>query len=195
MFMLVFLTNCNNKRLPVYGLKEYAEGIDQDTIYHIIPNWSFINQNGDSISSNNFNGNICVVDFFFTHCPTICPVMTNNMVYLQEKTEDLNVQYLSYSVNPKKDNPDRLKWYANKFGINEDNWNLLTGEQEKIYELGVKGYLVPNQEDALSPGGFLHSEKFILIDKKGRIRGFYNGTDINQMDLIIKDIEILIKDE
>ena len=114
--MLVFLTNCNNKRLPVYGLKEYAEGIDQDTIYHVIPNWSFINQNGDSISSNNFNGNICVVDFFFTHCPTICPVMTNNMVYLQEKTEDLNVQYLSYSVNPKKDNLKYLRTKQKKLG-------------------------------------------------------------------------------
>ena len=111
---------------------------------------------------------------------------------LQEKTKDLEVQFLSYTVDPTRDSSATLKNYQQAYGINDDNWNMLTGDQYKIYELGVNGYLVPNQEDALAPGGFLHSEMFMLIDKQGRIRGYYDGTNAKNMDKIVHDINVLI---
>ena len=189
----ICLISCNNKekQLPIYGQKDFIEGIDKDTIYHTIPQWSFVNQNGDFVNSSDYLGDIYVVYFFFTHCPSICPAMTKNVVNLQQKAINLDIKFLSYTVDPEKDSSERLKWYENTFGINGKNWNLLTGDQQSIYELGVNGYLVPNQEDALSPGGFLHSEKVMLVDKKGRIRGSYDGTDSDQIDKLFEDILIL----
>jgi len=187
-----YSSNDESMSLPIYGVKEFIEGVDDDTIYHTIPNWEFINQNGDIVSSGDYLGEIYVADFFFTSCPTICPIMTVNMMSLQERTKDLGVQFLSYTVDPKRDNSETLKQYQEAYGINGNNWDLITGDQHKIYELGVKGFLVPNQEDALAPGGFLHSEKMILIDQLGRVRGFYDGTKLDQIEDIIVDIKKLI---
>ena len=184
-------SNQSIKELPIYGNKEFLKGLDTDTIFHTIPQWSFINQFGKAVSSDAYKGKIYVVDFFFSHCPTICPAMTMNLVKLQQLSIDLDIELISFTVDPKKDSSERLFWYQNAFGINGDNWNLLTGNQSAIYELGVNGFLVPNQEDALAPGGFLHSEKIMLIDKKGRIRGYYDGTDEDQISLIFEDIVIL----
>ena len=175
--------------LPIHGFKE--SGDNGETIYHTIPDWKFVNQNGEIVSSERYKGQIYIAEFFFTNCPTICPKMTVNMHSLQEKTKDLNVQFLSYTVDPIRDTSATLKTYQQAYGINEKNWNMLTGDQYKIYELGVKGYLVPNQEDALAPGGFLHSEMFMLIDKKGRIRGYYDGTNSQNIDKIVRDIKYL----
>jgi len=183
--------NIESSSLPIHGIKEFIEGIDDDTIYHTIPNWQFVNQYGDTISSKSYIGHIYIADFFFTSCPTICPKMTINMVKLQEMTKELNVKFLSYTVDPNRDNSETLKQYQDAYGINGNNWNLITGDQYKIYELGVKGFLVPNQEDALAPGGFLHSEKMMLIDQLGRIRGYYDGTDESQMNDIVNDIKKL----
>lgn len=180
--------NANIEPLPVFGQKEFIEGIDLDTIYHTVPNWSFQNQYGYTVKSDFYSGKIYVVDFFFSHCPTICPAMTMNMVKLQKMTKELNVAFVSFTVDPKNDTSERLLWYQNAFGINGANWNLLTGDQTLIYKLGVNGFLVPNQQDALAPGGFLHSQKMMLIDAEGRIRGYYDGTDIDQMSIILNDI-------
>ena len=176
--------------LPIHGFKESDSS--GKTIYHTIPDWEFINQNGEKVSSEEYKGQIYVTEFFFTNCPTICPKMTVNMHALQSKTKDLDVQFLSYTVDPTRDSSATLKNYQQAYGINDDNWNMLTGDQYKIYELGVNGYLVPNQEDALAPGGFLHSEMFMLIDKQGRIRGYYDGTNAKNMDKIVHDINVLI---
>lgn len=196
--IILILTGCNCQSnietLPILGHKEFIKGIDVDTLYHTIPTWSFQNQYGDTIKSDFYIGKIHVVDFFFSHCPTICPAMTMNMVKLQESTKELNVNFVSFTVDPKQDSSERLLWYQDAFGINGNNWNLLTGDQSLIYELGVHGFLVPNQEDALAPGGFLHSEKMMLIDPKGRIRGYYDGTDIDQMTILLNDI-IKLKQE
>ena len=178
--------------LPILGFKESDD--NGKTIYHTIPDWEFINQNGKTVSSKDYKGSIYIAEFFFTNCPTICPKMTVNMHALQEKTKDLDVQFVSYTVDPKRDTSATLKNYQQTYGINDENWNMLTGEQYKIYELGVNGYLVPNQEDALAPGGFLHSEMFMLIDKLGRIRGYYDGTNPKNMDKIVHDIKILINE-
>jgi len=183
----LIIVKSNN--LPIHGFKE--SGDNGETIYHTIPDWEFVNQNGEIVSSEKYKGQIYIAEFFFTNCPTICPKMTVNMHSLQEKTKELDVQFLSYTVDPIRDTSATLKTYQQAYGINEKNWNMLTGDQYKIYELGVKGYLVPNQEDALAPGGFLHSEMFMLIDQKGRIRGYYDGTNSQNIDKIVRDIKYL----
>jgi protein SCO1/2 len=181
--------------LPIFGYKDYDSKIDKDTVYHQIPNWIFLNQNGVSISSKDLNGKVHLVDFFFTNCPTICPKMTLNMKKIQDalKIECLNnVELLSFTVDPNSDSIERLNEYANSYDLDSVNWSLLTGDQNTIYELGVNGFLVPNQEDALAPGGFLHSEKLILIDKEQRIRGYYDGTDSTIVPIVVEHIKTLL---
>lgn len=183
-----------NKTLPVYGNKDFDPSIDSDTIFHSIPYWSFLNQNREVISSDQFSEKVCLVDFFFTSCPSICPKLTLKMKEIQNQLnrECLNnVELLSFTVDPNRDSVKTLKDYSRNYNINDENWNLLTGDQSTIYELGVKGFLVPNQEDALAPGGFLHSEKLILIDKKGHIRGYYDGTDSTNTTKIVEHIKLL----
>ncbi len=181
--------------LPIFGNKDYDSKIDKDTVYHQIPYWSFLNQTGDGISSKDLNGKVHLVDFFFTNCPTICPKMTLNMKKIQDalKIECLNnVELLSFTVDPNRDSIERLNEYANSYKLDSVNWSLLTGDQNTIYELGVNGFLVPNQEDALAPGGFLHSEKLILIDKEQRIRGYYDGTDSTIVPIVVEHIKTLL---
>jgi len=183
------------KQLPFIGEKEFIEGVDKDTIYHTVPFWSFTNQDGETISKPDYDGKVYVADFFFTHCPGICATLTKNMKYVQGKTKALDVAFISHTVDPKRDSVGRLKWYCEKNELDNSNWDLLTGDQLTIYELGVNGYLVPNQEDALAPGGFLHSDKFLLIDKKSRIRGIYSGGDDVQIAQLIEDLKLLVEHE
>jgi protein SCO1/2 len=181
--------------LPIFGNKEFDASIDQDTLYHVIPKWSFFNQNGNSKSSKDFKNKVRLVDFFFTSCPTICPKMTVNMKKIQQliNTDCLNnIELLSFTVDPLRDSVEKLKEYCTTYNVDSKNWNMLTGDQNSIYELGVNGFLVPNQEDALAPGGFLHSEKMILIDKKNRIRGYYDGTDSLNIPIIVQHIKSLL---
>jgi protein SCO1/2 len=183
------ISHNENKELPVYGNKDFDPSIDTDTVFHVIPYWSFLNQNSKEINSDQFSDKVCLVDFFFTNCPSICPKLTLKMKDVQDQlnTECIdNVELLSFTVDPRRDSVKRLKDYSKNYNVNDNNWNLLTGDQSTIYELGVNGFLVPNQEDALAPGGFLHSEKLILIDKKGRIRGYYDGTDSSNTNTIVQ---------
>lgn len=190
--VVLLLSSCSeNKPLEIFGPKEFIEGVDQDTIYHTIPFWSFENQDGKMVGTNDYQGEVYIADFFFSHCPSICPTMLENMKQVQKELKAYDVKIISYTVDPKNDNVERLKWYTEHNQIDTKNWNFVTGIQQDIYELGVKGYLVPNQEDALAPGGFLHSEKFILIDKKSRIRGFYDGTEQQEIEKLIKDVKTL----
>jgi len=121
--------------------------------------------------------------------------MTVNMKKIQNvlQKECLeNVELLSFTVDPTRDSVEQLSQYARTYNLNSKNWNLLTGNQNTIYDLGVNGFLVPNQEDALAPGGFLHSEKLILIDQKQRIRGYYDGTNPSNISVIVEDIKSLL---
>ena len=181
--------------LPIFGNKEFEPSIDRDTLYHVIPTWSFLNQNGNSKSSKDFKNKVRLVDFFFTSCPTICPKMTVNMKKIQQLINTYclnNIELLSFTVDPSRDSAEKLKEYCTTYNVDSKNWNMLTGDQNSIYELGVNGFLVPNQEDALAPGGFLHSEKMILIDKKNRIRGYYDGTDSLNIPIIVQHIKSLL---
>ena len=187
--------NSELKELPIYGNKDFDTSIDKDTLYHQIPDWSFENQNSQIISSEQLDNKIKLVDFFFTSCPTICPRMTLNMHKIQSTLKKnclTDIELLSFTVDPIKDSSEKLLEYANTYNVDSTNWNMLTGDQSSIYDLGVNGFLVPNQEDALAPGGFLHSEKLILIDQFNRIRGYYDGTDSLNIPIIVQHIQSLL---
>ena len=164
-------------------------------LYYVSPDWSFENQNSQIITSEQLNNKIKLVDFFFTSCPTICPRMTLNMHKIQsilKKNCLTDIELLSFTVDPIKDTSEKLLEYANSYNVDSTNWNMLTGDQATIYDLGVNGFLVPNQEDALAPGGFLHSEKLILLDQFNRIRGYYDGTDSLNIPIIVQHIQSLL---
>lgn len=142
---------------------------------HKIPSYSFINQNNDTITNEDYNGNIYIVDFFFTTCPTICPTMTYNMRYVQNKLSKYpNIKFLSHSVNPDYDTPERLKEYIKSMRVDESNWNFVTGNKDSIYKI-AQSYFASASVDELAPGGFLHSEQFMIVDKEGRVRSGYSN--------------------
>ncbi len=203
-FLLVFSSAKHRFiKLPIFGEKiPVTKMIDgksvSDTIYHTIPAWSFTNQDGNIITDEDYRGKFYVANFIFTSCPTICPKMTRQMLRLQWKLKDKafdEVLLLSHTVDPEHDTAERLKRYAEKNEANFDKWNFVTGDKRAIYEIGVKGYLVSTQEDALAPGGFLHSEKLVLVDRQGRIRGFYDGTQSEEVDRCGDEIKVLLKQE
>lgn len=191
---LIFISCTEESKLPIWGQKEFIQGIDQDTVYHTISYWSFTNQDGELISKSDYEGEVYVANFFFTRCPGICPILTKNIKQVQAKTKGINISFLSHTVDPKNDTIGRLKWYCDNKKIDNSNWDFVTGDQNSIYEMGVLSYLVPNSEDALAPGGFLHSDKLILIDTKSRIRGMYSGTDSTEVERLILDIGKLTRE-
>ena len=163
--------------------------------YHKIAPFSFENQNGKTITQDDYEGKIYIADFFFTTCPTICPKMTANMVNIQEEIlNDSTVMLLSYSVTPKIDSVPQLKKYAIEKGVNDEKWNLLTGNKKEIYTMARKSYLVVKDDGDGGPYDMIHTENFILVDPEKRIRGFYDGTDTLAMKELLIDLEIL-KDE
>jgi protein SCO1 len=183
----------SSAELPILG-ERYADD-NQDTVYHRIAAFAFVNQMGDTISNEDVEDKIYVADFFFTSCPTICPIMKKEMLRVYEKYKDQpNFLILSHSIDPTHDTQAVLKDYAEKLGVEDaSTWNFLTGEQEKIYEIGQTSYLTTAMADQQEPGGFLHSGAFLLIDGKGRIRGVYDGTKSDQVDRLISDIPKLLK--
>ena len=191
---LIFISCTEESKLPIWGQKEFVQGIDTDTIYHTISYWNFTNQDGELISKADYEGKVYVAYFFFTRCPSICPILTQNIKQVQAETKGINVSFLSHTVDPKNDTVGGLKSYCDNNKIDNSNWNFVTGDQNSIYEMGVLSYLVPNSEDALAPGGFLHSDKFILIDTKSRIRGMYGGTDSAEVERLILDIRKLTRE-
>ncbi|WP_075349745.1 SCO family protein [Algoriphagus marinus] len=179
------------KPLPKLG-NWHMEG--QDTVYHKIAEFQFINQLGDTISSKTVEGKVYVADFFFTTCPTICPIMKKEMLRVYEKF-DSNPDFLilSHSIDPTFDTQEVLQDYSQKLGIEDaSTWNFLTGDQEKIFEIGQTSYLTTAMADQAEPGGFLHSGAFILVDQEGHIRGVYDGTKSDQVDRLINDIPKLL---
>ena len=161
--------------------------------YHTIAPFSMTNQNGETISEKEYDNTIYVADFFFTTCPSICPIMTKNMHTLQEKLVDLpQVKLLSFSVTPQIDSVAQLKRYALKNKVDDTRWNLVTGKKKEIYELARKSYLVVKDDGDGGPYDMIHTENFVLVDKQKRIRGFYDGTQLEAMDDILHDIELLV---
>lgn len=163
--------------------------------YHTIADFSLINQNGKTITEADYNDKIYVADFFFTTCQTICPIMTGHMHQIQEELkEDTDVMLLSHSVTPEIDSVAQLKKYALSKGVNDEKWNLVTGDKKQIYELARKSYLVAKDNPEYE-FDLIHTENFVLVDTKKRIRGFYDGTNSEDIKQLLKDIEILKREE
>lgn len=184
--------------LPIYQPAEVNEKLVDTSIihvskYHKISDFKLINQNGEEITQEFYKNKIYVADFFFTTCQDICPIMTKNMYRLQEELkEDNDILFLSHTVIPEIDTVQQLKKYAVDNKIDESKWNLVTGDKKQIYELARKSYLAV--EDAeFGEYDMIHTENFMLIDKKRQIRGFYDGTNDLEIDRLISDIEILKK--
>ncbi|MCX2678884.1 SCO family protein [Galbibacter sp. EGI 63066] len=160
--------------------------------YHTISPFELVNQNGDTITESNYEDKIYVADFFFTTCLSICPIMTDNMVRLQEKLkDDQEVMFLSHSVTPEIDSVPRLKEYALEKGVIDSKWNMVTGDKKQIYELARKSYMAVKTIGDGGPFDMIHTENFILVDKKKRIRGFYDGTKEEDMEKLLHDIQVL----
>ena len=160
--------------------------------YHKIAPFSLTNQNGLTVTEKDYMNKIYVADFFFTTCPSICPKMTANMVLIQENIKtDNQVLLLSFSVTPEIDSVQQLKSYAIEKGVIDSKWNLLTGNKKEIYELARKSYLAVKTDGDGGEHDMIHTENFILVDPEKRIRGFYDGTDINAMDELLSDIKVL----
>lgn len=160
--------------------------------YHVISDFSLINQNGKIITQQEYENKIYVADFFFTTCPSICPIMTDNMETIQKKIiDDEEVMLLSHSVTPQIDSVPQLKKYAIEKGVNDKKWNLVTGDKKQIYELARKSYFAVKTNGDGGPYDMIHTENFILVDKEKRIRGFYDGTNEVEIKKLLKDISIL----
>ncbi|MEO2143070.1 MAG: SCO family protein [Flavobacteriaceae bacterium] len=184
--------------LPIYQPAQVNAKLVDTSIaykikYHTISDFSLINQNGDTITEAFYDDKIYVADFFFTTCQSICPIMTKNMKEVQDKLiNDKEILLLSHSVTPEIDSVEQLKRYAILNQINDDKWNLVTGDKKQIYNLARKSYLAV-EDDPLGNYDMIHTENFMLIDKKKQIRGFYDGTLESEIKRLLDDIEILKK--
>jgi protein SCO1/2 len=188
------------KKLPVYqpamvNFELVDSTIQHQKKFHRIADFSLTNQNGKTITQNNFGGKIYVADFFFTTCPTICIAMTENLLKVQEKIKNNpNVMLLSHSVTPEIDSIAQLKKYALEKGVIDQKWHLVTGEKKVIYELARKSYLAVKEDGDGGDFDMIHTENFILIDPQRRVRGFYDGTDLEEIKRLLEELEILIQE-
>ena len=187
------------KVLPIFQPNDVNYELVDSSIQHIkrfhkIKSFEFLNQNGEKISEKDYEGFIYVADFFFTTCPSICPIMTNNMVKIQNYIKDKKkVKLLSFSVTPDIDSVHVLKEYSIKKGVDDKYWNLLTGDKSKIYSLARKSFLVVKENVENDSHSMIHTENFVLVDREKRIRGFYDGTDDTDMQVLKEDIGILLE--
>jgi len=196
-FILFFCFSCIEKKevLPYYNTPDFTPkwSIANKESFHQIRPFELINQENRIFTEKDIEGKICVVDFFFTSCPGICPKMTKSMSDIQKEfINDDAILLLSHSVTPEKDSVSVLKKYAIENKIDFNRWKLLTGNKDEIYNLGRKFYFV-EEDEGVKKGHdvFLHTENFILIDKQRHIRGIYNGLDPNSINNLIRDIEVL----
>lgn len=185
------------KPLPIYQPAMVSEELVDSTIqhqqkYHKIADFSLVNQNGKTITQETYKDKIYVADFFFTTCQTICPIMTDHMVQIQKEiVNDQDIMLLSHSVTPKIDSVAQLKKYAKEKGVLDQKWNLVTGDKKQIYELARKSYLAVKTDGNGDEYDMIHTENFMLIDKKRQIRGFYDGTKPEDIDKLLEDIATL----
>jgi protein SCO1/2 len=197
------------KTLKIYSPVDVNPELADSTVqniahHHTIAPFSFTNQNGKTITQEDYKGKVYVADFFFTTCQTICPKMTTNMVWLQDKVKDMpNVMLLSHSVTPDIDSVPVLKAYAKEKGVIDSKWNLVTGNKKDIYHIARKSYLAVKTSSSSEMYDMVHTENFVLIDQKGRIRGFYNGLLLNKkgddgeknVNQLLEDIKWLTEHE
>jgi len=190
--VIVFSCRPNSKGpLPILGNREVVDG---DTIYHTVPEFDFTNQYGERITTNTFENKAFIVDYFFTSCPTICPRVKRQQLRLYEKYKSHpELAFLSVSIDPKYDDQERLKKYAEDLGIESGNWHLVTGDKNQIYDNAI-GFFHTAIENDDSPGGYDHDGKLVLVDKNLHIRGFCDGLVPADVDRFVYDIENLLNE-
>ncbi|HEY0031484.1 MAG TPA: SCO family protein [Bacteroidia bacterium] len=193
--LYVFLSvgKTNFIHLQYFGEKALAEN-GKDTVYHTIAPFSFINQDGKTITDKNYEGKIYVADYFFCTCKTICPKMTTELIRVQDKFKYTKgiVQILSHTVDPENDSVPVLKAYANMVHADTETWNFVTGDKKQLYAMARNSYLLNALEGDGGPDDFIHSELFVLVDKEKHIRGIYDGTNIKKVNELIDDIKVLM---
>lgn len=191
----IILLSCDlqsEKKLPYLGRRQIGNG---DTIYHTIADFKFVDQDSNFVTNETFANQIYVSDFFFTSCPTICPVMKTQMLRVYERYKDNpEVGILSHSIDPTHDTVAVLSSFAEKLGVGSEKWKFVTGDKDAIYKAGQTSYMVSAVEDPTEPGGFIHSGAFILVDKERRVRGIYDGTLADQVDVLMNDMDLLLKE-
>lgn len=188
------------KTLPIYNPADVNPELVDSTVqykskYHTIADFSFVNQNGDTITQKNYEGKIYVADFFFTTCGSICPKMTTNLADVQKAIlNNPKVMLLSHTVFPETDSIPVLKAYAVKNGVVDSKWNLVTGDKKEIYTMARKSYLAVKLGKPDELYDMVHTENFVLVDQKRRVRGFYDGTDKEDVKRLLEDIDFLCKE-
>lgn len=185
------------KSLPIYNPSDVNPELVDSTVqyirkYHTIADFSFVNQNGKTITQKDYEGKVYVADFFFTTCGSICPKMTTNLADVQKAIiNNPKVMLLSHTVFPETDSIPVLKAYANKNGVIDSKWNLVTGDKKEIYTMARKSYLAVKLGKPEELYDMVHTENFVLVDQKRRVRGFYDGTKKEDMQRLITDINYL----
>jgi protein SCO1/2 len=190
-----------NKTLPIYNPSDVNPELVDSTVqyiskYHTIADFSFTNQNGKTVTQKDYEGKVYVADFFFTTCGSICPKMTTNLVDVQKAVKNNpKVKLLSLSVFPETDTVPALKAYAKKYGVIDTKWNLVTGDKKEIYTMARKSYLAVKMGKPEELYDMVHTENFVLIDQKKRVRGFYDGTKKEEIQRLIEDINWLCSNQ
>lgn len=197
-FYVLFLFLSPTEELPIYQPKDLnPKLVDTSALNktgnHTVLDFNLINQNGDHVSQKDYKNKIYITDFFFTRCQTICPIMTNHMGKLQKVFLDNDdIRMLSISVTPDIDSVSILRAYADRKGVIDSKWNITTGSKKHIYKLARKSYFAVVEQGDGGLQDFIHTTNFVLVDKKKRIRGIYDGTDEDEIERLIHDINILI---
>jgi protein SCO1 len=169
------------EKLPVYGKENHA-----------VANFELVNQDSSTVWLRDWDKKIVIANFFFTHCPVICPKMSGNLKTVQQAFQnDPSVNIISFTVDPERDNPETLKKYGERFGINPAQWNLLTGSKVQLYQLARNSFRVVATDGDGGPQDFIHSEKLVLLDTQHRIRGYYDGTSPAAIKQLLMDIKKL----
>lgn len=187
--------------LPIAGERDVEYRIVDgkevaDTIYHYVPSFEYINQDSILVTSKELKGKIWITDFFFTSCPTICPPMTSQMKRLSEMTIDLDeeVQFISFSIDPDRDTPSKLRKYISDYEITATNWQFFTGDEEGTHLLAKEFFNGAERNEEID-GGFGHTSYFALVDREGLVRGIYDGTKPEKVDDLEIDLRKLLKFE
>jgi protein SCO1/2 len=184
----------NDKKslLPYYGPREAGPGGEDDTIYHSVPAFSFVNQEGKIVNNNDYEGKIYVADFFYVKCKGICPKMASQLQRVQERFKNDNtIMILSHTVNPEQDSVEALARYAEEMHVDPKKWNLVTGGKKELYDIARNGYYVTTLEGDGGEEDFIHSETFVLVDLDKHIRGIYDGTNTADVDRMMRDMTVL----
>ena len=186
--------NQSSETLPILGRRTLDD--QGDTLYHTVGNYKLVDQDSSEVTPITFEGKVYVADFFFTSCPTICPTMKTQMLRVYQRfQENSNFALLSHTIDVTHDTVAVLKAYTERLGIdNNSQWHFVTGDQSEIYRLGQSDYMVTAGTDSDAPGGFIHSGAFILVDKNKHIRGVYDGTVADDVDKLMKDIDVLFEE-